>query len=68
MIQLNGGRSSVGRALEFKSEDPGFHPLAGQGEGQVFYPCESVRVQTALCLTPLRVYRHGGLVVKASAS
>ena len=29
------------RALEFKSEDPGFDPLAGQGERQFFYPSES---------------------------
>ena len=34
---LHGGcTSSVVRESEFKSEDPGFNPLAGQGEGQVF--------------------------------
>ena len=42
----------MGRASEFKSEDPGFDPLAEQGEGQVFfYPPESTLVQTCLCLT-----------------
>ena len=35
------GRSSVIRELEFKSEDPGFDTLAGQGENQVFCPSES---------------------------
>ena len=30
----NGACSSVGRASEFKSKDPGFDPLAGQFEGQ----------------------------------
>ena len=29
---LDGGRRSVVRASEFKSEAPGFDPLAGQGE------------------------------------
>ena len=52
----DGGRSSVVRASEFKSEDLGFDPLAGQVEGQFFYPSESSLVQTCLCLTPLRVY------------
>ena len=43
-------------ASDFKSKDSGFSPLAGQGEGQFFYSSESTRVQTCLCLTPLRVY------------
>ena len=38
---------------EFKSEDPGFNPLAGQGKRQVFFSVESTLVQTCLCLTPL---------------
>ena len=37
---------------EFKSDDPGFDPLVGQGEGQFFYPSESTLVQACLCLTP----------------
>ena len=32
-----GGRSSVVRASEFKSEDPGFDPMVGQGGGQDFF-------------------------------
>ena len=31
-VCTDGERSSVGRALEFKSKDPVFDPLAGQGE------------------------------------
>ena len=52
-----GGRSSVVRASEFKSEDPGFDPLAGQDNDQFFCPSESTLVQTCLCLNPHRV-RH----------
>ena len=37
---------------EFKSEDPGFKSLAGQGEEQFVCPSESTCVQTCLCLTP----------------
>ena len=33
---------------EFKSKDPGFDILAGQGEGEFFYPSESTLVQTCL--------------------
>ena len=44
-------------ASEFKSEDPEFDLLAGQGEGQFFCPSESTLVQIRLCLTPLRDYR-----------
>ena len=29
------------RVSEFQSEDPGFDPLTGQGEGQFFCPSES---------------------------
>ena len=47
-------RGSVVSASEFNSEDPGFDPLVGQGEGQFFYPSESIVVQTCLC-PPLRV-------------
>ena len=46
-------------ASEFKSEDPGFDPLAGQGEDQYFCPPESPLIQPSLCLPPpppLRVY------------
>ena len=32
-FMYNGGRSSVGSASEFKSEDPRFDPLVGQDEG-----------------------------------
>ena len=47
--RVGGGRSSVVSALEFKSEDPGFDPLMGQGEGQFFlYPPESSLPQTWL--------------------
>ena len=42
------GRFSVVRASEFKSEDPGYNPLTGQGEGQFFYPSESTLVETCL--------------------
>ena len=45
------------RESEFKSEDPGFEPLAGQGEGQfIFCLSESTLVQTCLCLTPPFMY------------
>ena len=45
---------------EFKSEDPGFDPLMGQGDGQVLFlflsppplPSESTLVQTCLCQSP----------------
>ena len=42
------------RELEFKSKDPGFDPLVGQGEEQFCFsvPPESNLVQTCLCLTP----------------
>ena len=44
-----------GRASEFKSKDPEFDPLAGQGKCQVFlYPSESIFVPTYLCLTPFK--------------
>ena len=46
---LNG---SVVRESEFKSEDPGFDPLLGQGEENHFSPSESTLVQTCLCLNP----------------
>ena len=48
-----GGHSSVVRASEFKTEDPGFDPLVEQGEGQFFCPPELNRVQTCLCLSLL---------------
>ena len=37
-------------------QDPGFDPLAEQGEKQFFCPSESTPVQTCLCLTPLHVF------------
>ena len=59
------GGSFVVRASEFKADDPGFDPLAGQGEVQFFCPSESTRVQTCLCLTPIRVYdTHPNLSVR----
>ena len=36
MFYSDGGRSSMVSASELKPEDPGFDPLAGQGEGQFF--------------------------------
>ena len=50
------GAQLSGTESEFKSEDPGFDPLAGQGEVQFSCLSESTLVQTCLCLTPLRVY------------
>ena len=50
------GRGSVARESEFKSEDPGFNPLVGQGEEQFLCSSESALVKTCLCLIPLRVY------------
>ena len=44
------------RESEFKSEDPGFDPLAEQGGKQLFFPSESTFVKTRLCLSPLRVH------------
>ena len=35
--------------------NPGFDPLEGQGEAQIFCPSESTLVQPCLCLNPLRV-------------
>ena len=46
MLKNYGGRSPVVIESEFKSEDPGFDPLAGQGQGQFFCPSESTLVQT----------------------
>ena len=47
------------RESEFKSEDPGFDPLAEQGERHVFCPSESTLVQTCyqtpipfVCMAP----------------
>ena len=52
------GHSSVVRTSELKSEDPGFNPLAGQGEKRFFYrsESESTLAQTSLRLATLRVY------------
>ena len=52
----DGGHGSVLSVSEFKPDNPGFDPLAGRGERQCFCLSESTRVQTCLCLTPLRVY------------
>ena len=46
------GHGSVVSESEFKPEDPGFDPLAGQGDIRFFCPSESTLVQTCLCLTP----------------
>ena len=43
---FDGGCSSVVRESEFKSEDPGLDPPAGQGEKQLFCPSKSTLVQT----------------------
>ena len=50
----DGGRSSVVRTSEFKPEEPGFDPLAGQTASFSIPPCQLV--QTHLCLIPLCVY------------
>ena len=42
--------SSVVRASEFESEDPGFDPLAGQGDTQFLCPSESTLVPTCFYL------------------
>ena len=34
IVSIDGGRGSVVRELEFKSENPGFDPLVERGEGQ----------------------------------
>ena len=44
MDDNNLGRNSVVRESEFKSEDPWFDPLAGQGERQFLCPSESTLV------------------------
>ena len=50
-----GGRNSVVSASEFKSEDPEFDPLVGQGEGQYFCPFESTLVpDPPLCVYGMR--------------
>ena len=41
LLTSDGGHSSVVRVLEFKSEDPGFDPLMGQGQRQFFCPSKS---------------------------
>ena len=38
LLKTDRGHSSVVTALEFKSEDPGFDPLVGQGEEYVSQP------------------------------
>ena len=46
---LDGGRNSQWvERRKFKSEDPGFDPLAGQGDEQFVYPSESTLVETDL--------------------
>ena len=68
LYYVDGGRISVVTESELKSEEPGFDPLAGQGEEHFFYPSVSTLVQTCLCLTPdppplppLRVYGVGSI-------
>ena len=53
-----GGHSSVVSASEFKSKDPGFDPLVGQGEGHFLYPSESTLCAELFVpdMIPLRVY------------
>ena len=46
----------VVRALEFKSEDPGFDPLAGQAARWVFYPTESTLNADLFVPDPPRVH------------
>ena len=48
--------SSVVRESDFKSQDLGFDPLAGQGDIQFFCPSESTLVLTCLCLILRCVY------------
>ena len=54
-----GGRSSVVRESEFKPEDPGFDPMAGQIEEQIVCTSsESTFVQTCL----VRAHDHPSYV------
>ena len=64
VIMGYGGSSSVVSASEFKSEDPGFEPLARQGERRFFCPSESTSVQTCWCLTPLLCVWHAPKFVR----
>ena len=48
----NRGCSSVVRESEFKSEDPGFDPMVGQGEEQVFCPPPSQLLCRLVCAWP----------------
>ena len=62
-VQKDGGRRSVIRESELKSEDRGFDPLADQDEKHFLCPSESTLVHTCLDLTPLRV-RHSPKFVR----
>ena len=53
IVPWRGAYSSMVSVSEFKPEDPGFDPLAGQGESYFLCPSESTLVQT-LCLASLR--------------
>ena len=59
-MMARGGTGDVAQWLqsEFKSEDPGFDPLAGQDEVQFFCPSESTLVQACLCLAPFVCTAH----------
>ena len=48
----------------FKSEDPGFDPLAEQGERQFFCPSESTLVQTCFAPDPPFCVRHAPKYVR----
>ena len=61
VVLCDGGRGSVVRKSEFKSEDLGFDPvLAGQGEAQCVCPSDTTIVQKCQCLTLLRVCPQWG--------
>ena len=51
--------------LKFKSEDPGFDPQVGQGEGQFLYSSESTLVQTCSVVPePPSCVRHAHTLLR----
>ena len=73
LIRFPGGQTAAAAAASVptgkhctKSEDPGFDPLAGQGElGTGFFcPSESTLVQTCLSLTPSMCTAHTQICVQ----
>ena len=58
MCTVHGCHGSVVRESEFKSEDPGFDPWAGQGEGQFFCPSEVNSYVDLFLLDPPSCVQH----------